>query len=78
MVKNTIETETKSIQLIHIYMTSHLPRLVQTLQYSGRVKLLLWAQTDSLSEMMLSWKCFLQTNKCFIVNQDAHNEQYNQ
>jgi hypothetical protein len=45
----------KSIPLTHKYMTTHCPSLVQTLQ-SGRVKLVLWAQTSPLSEMIWSYK----------------------
>jgi hypothetical protein len=47
--------ETQSIILTHKYMTC---LSTDTSIKSGGVKLVLWAQTSPLSEMMLSCKCF--------------------
>ena len=52
--------EAKSIPLRHKYLTTDSPGLVQA---SGRVKLVLQAQTFPLSEMMWSYKCFPHVSK---------------
>jgi hypothetical protein len=46
------QKETTSIPPTYKYMNAHCAGLVQELQKSDRVKLVLWAQTSPFSEMM--------------------------
>ena len=66
MWKSYIHVEAKSISLTHKYITTRFsgPWLgTDTSVKSDWVKLVLWAQTSPLFEMMRSCKCFLDVSK---------------